>query len=394
MKRMTSMTARPSQADSEMAGGRPGWRPLTALGALVVLAHVWVLQGAPAHLGIGTNADAAVAKTLITRSIETKAEPRLEATAASPLAAKPVKAVPNTPKKASNSAVAPVNNDLAAPELIVKAVSPPATELPTKPTASASATEATPTASATALATPLATAPTTSPPALAAALPAGPKTTPVTAISLPGSVRLLYQVVGLSKTLNYQAKAELAWKSNGDNYEAMMKVSAFLIGSRSMSSVGKITGSGLAPTRFADKFKSELAAHFEPEKGKISFSANTPDAPWMEGAQDRVSVFFQLGGMLAANPAGFPAGSNVTFLTIGPREADTWTFVIEAQDSLELMGATMPTLKLTRKPRKEFDQKVEIWYAPSLGYLPVRNRITQQNGDFLDQQLTQVMQGS
>ena len=51
----------------------------------------------------------------------------------------------------------------------------------------------------------------------------------------------------------------------------------------------------------------------------------------------------------------------------------------------------MLALKLTRKPRREYDQKVEIWYAPALGYLPVRNRITQQNGDFIDQQLVEVV---
>ena len=55
------------------------------------------------------------------------------------------------------------------------------------------------------------------------------------------------------------------------------------------------------------------------------------------------------------------------------------------------MGAPMQTLKLTRKPRKEFDQKVEIWFAPSLGYLPVRNRITQHSGDFIDQQLVEIV---
>ena len=215
-------------------------------------------------------------------------------------------------------------------------------------------------------------------------------TMPVTAISLPGSVRLLYKVIGLSKNLNYQATAELNWKTDGDKYDAMMKVSAFLVGSRSMTSVGKITGSGLVPTRFADKFRSELAAHFEADKGKIIFSANTPDALWTEGVQDRVSVFLQLAGMLAANPAGFPPGSNITFLTIGPREADSWTFIIEAEENLDLMSAPMAALKLTRKPRKEFDQKVEIWFAPSLGYLPVRSRITQHGGDFIDQQLTGI----
>ena len=365
--------------------GQPGWRALTVLVLLVVLAHVLVLRAAPAQLGSGPDLDAAGAKTLTTRSIEAPPPPVEPAPAA---AAAPVKPTPNIPKKVSNRPLADINRRQAAPEIIAQAPLANVPELPVETAVSATPTQtAPPPPTAPAAAAPQADVL----PAGPAAPPAGPKTTPVNAISLPGSVRLLYRVAGLFKNMNYQAESELAWKSNGDSYEAMMKVSAFLVGSRSMTSVGKITGSGLAPDRFADKFRAELAAHFDASKGKITFSANTPDAPWIEGAQDRVSVFFQLGGMLAANPAGFPAGSNITFLTIGPREADTWTFVIEAQETLDLMGVPTPVLKLTRKPRKEFDQKVEIWYAPSLGYLPVRNRITQQNGDFVDQQLTQVV---
>jgi hypothetical protein len=34
-----------------------------------------------------------------------------------------------------------------------------------------------------------------------------------------------------------------------------------------------------------------------------------------------------------------------------------------------------------------FDDTVELWLAPSMGYLPVRIRITQPNGDFADMQL-------
>ena len=89
-------------------------------------------------------------------------------------------------------------------------------------------------------------------------------------------------------------------------------------------------------------------------------------------------------------PAGFALGSSITVYTVGPRDADTWTFLVEAAEQLNLPGGDMATLKLTRKPRREYDQKIEVWYAPSLGYLPVRNRITQANGDFVDQQLKAV----
>lgn len=361
-----------------MATGAPGWKPLSIVALLVVVAHFLVLQASPAQLGTGTDLDDAGGKILTTRSIDSR-PPSAGGGQTTPAPQTSVKTAKNAPKKALNPVLDQQMIGQAAPEITApqesSSTSPSVTEGPATPSqplesaATATQTQA----------------------SAAAAPPTGPKTIPVTAISLPGSVRLLYKMIGTAKNLNYQADAELAWKTDGDNYQALMKVSAFLVGSRSMTSVGKITPAGLAPTRFADKFRTELAAHFEADKGKITFSANTPNAPWVEGAQDRVSVFLQLGGMLAARPQDFPPGSNITFLTIGPREADTWTFVIEAEESLKLMSADMPTLKLTRKPRKEFDQKVEIWFAPSLGYLPVRNRITQPNGDFIDQQVVEVV---
>ena len=371
----------------------PGWKPLAALVAVVVAAHVLVLQASPAQWGQpGGDAETGeqTAKTFATRSIEAPAVTvAAEAAPAPPRAPSTPPAAPPAPKMKPNRPTAQENRAQAATDTIAKsaALPPPEPDLPAESAA------ATPPASTTTVAQ---AAPA---PALSAAAfsepsstraPAGPQTTPVTAISLPGSARLQYKVVGLSKSLNYQATAELIWKASGDRYEAALSVSAFLVGSRSMTSVGQITASGLAPTRFADKGRNELAAHFEAAKGKIIFSANTPDAPWVEGAQDRVSVFLQLGGILAARPAEFPAGASVTLYTVGPREAEPWTFVVEAPESLDLLGAPMQTLKLTRKLRRDFDQKVEVWYAPSLGYLPVRNRITQPSGDFVDQQLSEV----
>lgn len=209
-------------------------------------------------------------------------------------------------------------------------------------------------------------------------------------MALPESARLDYKVRGSAKGLNYYANAELAWNNTGSDYEARMTVSALFIGSRTMASKGQVSAEGLAPTRFSDKYRNEVAAHFEPDKGQVSFSANTPSVPWVKGGQDRVSVFLQLGGMLAGDPAAFPVGSSMTMYTVGPRDADSWTFLVEAEEKLTLPFGELTTLKLARQPRREFDQKVEIWYAPSLGYLPVRSKITQSNGDFVDQQLTAV----
>ncbi len=359
----------------------PGWRPLAGLALLVVAAHALVLQASPAHLGSSADDGSktlTIPTTLSTRSIEAApaaatAPAIAPISSSAPAAPKTVKTTPKAPNNQSNQPLAQQIIAQAAPEIVASTAAEP-TSLP----AGGGVAESTAASTPTQVDIQAVKAPTLNP------------NTVVTAVSLPGSVRLQYKVVGMSKNLNYQASAELSWKTDGDTYDAVMKVSAFLVGSRSMTSVGKITSSGLAPKRFADKFRSEQAAHFEADQGKIVFSANTPDAPWVDGVQDRVSVLMQLAGMLAANPTGYPTGSVVTFLTVGPREADTWTFVVEAEENLDLMSAPVAAVKLTRRPRKEFDQKVEIWFAPSLGYLPVRSRITQHNGDFIDQQLTEI----
>ena len=362
--------------------GSPPWLRLALLTGLVVLAHMLFLLDAPARLGVRVDRDASQIHSFVTRSIEAPSAP--QALAPTPVAVAPKVAAVKPPKKQDNPA--PVFQDIAR-----QAGDPIANGTPHLVPETSASTDTTATSAQLAEASlPLPGSATTSTTAAVTALSAGPQTTPVTAINLPGSTLLLYKMTGTSKGLTYQADAELGWNNSGNQYAAYMKISALFLGARSMSSAGEITASGLAPTRFADKFRSELAAHFQPEKGKITFSANTPDVPWIEGAQDRVSVFLQLGGMLAAKPEAFPIGSEITFYTVGPRDADTWTFVVEAEEKLNLLKRDMPSIKLARKPRREFDQRVEIWYAPSLGYLPVRNRITQSNGDSIDQQLSDI----
>ena len=217
-----------------------------------------------------------------------------------------------------------------------------------------------------------------------------PAITPVTSVALPASAILTYRMTGNARGLTYHASAELGWRNLGDRYDARMTVSALFLGSRSMASVGQLGTGGLAPTRFSDKSRSEVAAHFEPDKGLITFSANTPSAPWVPGAQDRVSVFFQISGLMAGNPADFPVGTTVVVYTAGPRSADTWAFTVAAEEVLTLPYGDIQTVKLIRKPQREYDQTVEIWLAPALSYLPVRNKITQSNGDFIDQQLSDL----
>ena len=371
----------------------PG-RGLAVLAALVVAAHALLLTNAAAWFGraAAPNRADAPARAFATRRIQPR--PVSVATAAG-------EETPATPRAVSKRFLQP-KKPLAHTFIASSAIESIANEASQRDRATDADTTATalpdlpalPDLSARA---PAELAPQNSPPQIlapvaaasgAASASALPVTTPVTSVNLPASAILGYAMTGSAKGLTYHANAELDWRNLGDHYDARMTVSAFFLGSRSMASVGQLGTGGLAPTRFSDKTRSEVAAHFEPDKGLITFSANTPSAPWVPGAQDRISVFLQISGLIAGSPADFPVGTTVVMYTAGPRSADTWTFTVAGEELLYLPYGNVQTLKLQRKPQRDYDQMVEIWLAPAMDYLPVRNKITQSNGDFIDQQLT------
>jgi hypothetical protein len=203
--------------------------------------------------------------------------------------------------------------------------------------------------------------------------------------ALAAPARLHYQVSASVRGQDRLANSELVWRHDGESYEASLAIGGGLP-ARTQRSTGRITAEGLAPLRFSDKARSEEATHFRHDQGKVSFSSNRPDAHLLAGAQDRLSVLLQLGAMIAANPGNFPPGTEIAIQTAGTRDAQPWLFLVAGAEELLLPGGAVKAIKLTRNPLKEYDQKVELWLAPTMDYVPVRLRLTQPNGDSLDQQ--------
>lgn len=234
----------------------------------------------------------------------------------------------------------------------------------------------------------LATAPQVKPPGDAGSTPAAAS---VPATPAP-STTLRYDIRGKAKGLRYSADAELRWQNQGSRYSARMEISAFLLGSRVQTSEGLLGAGGLMPERFGDKRRSaEKATHFDPAGRRIRFSSNAPDAPWQPGAQDRLSVFLQLGALLQARPAAYPPGSTIDLLVAGSGSAEIWRFEVGSTETLTLPAGSFGAVRLLRQPRREHDSTVEIWLAPAHRHLPVRIRITEADGSQADQQLSEPL---
>ncbi|PUA98577.1 uncharacterized protein DUF3108 [Acidovorax sp. 107] len=371
-------------------------RALVFITALVLALHWLVLSGVPLAWDSPAQPSSQVFST---RSIAPAPPPPTVAPAG--VTAVPV-AAPQTPprKKAPSPKRPPAPAAQDRPELapvaapVVEAGTPADTGAATTV---ASATPETPTNDAAPAPAPAASVPATppEPPAEDAQTGTGVDIRPPGGtgrsasaspppVRMPAPTRLAFDVSGQAKKFAYSAKAELLWQHDGNRYEARQEISAFLVGTRTQRSVGTVTEQGLLPEKFSDKSRSEQAAHFDYAKGRVTFSANTPDAVAGPGVQDRLSLFIQLGAMLAADPGRFVPGTQITLTTVSARSADRWTFTVEGPETLDLPAGPTPALKLLRLPRKDYDQKAELWVAPGLGYLPVRIKLTQANGDFAD----------
>jgi hypothetical protein len=202
--------------------------------------------------------------------------------------------------------------------------------------------------------------------------------------SLPPSALLSYRLSGQEKGINYQASGELRWQRNDSAYAMSLSVKAFLLGSRHWRSVGQINSTGLAPTRFSDSWRSERAAHFDRPNQRIVFSSNAPSAPLQPGAQDQVSLYVQLAAAMAQSGQQMPPGTRLQIQTATVRDALPWLLTLEKLETLQVDGQSLQTVKWVCQPRNRFDATVEFWVSAKHAWMPVRIRITQVSGSFID----------
>ncbi|MBX9937129.1 MAG: DUF3108 domain-containing protein [Burkholderiaceae bacterium] len=209
-------------------------------------------------------------------------------------------------------------------------------------------------------------------------------------VHIPPPQRLEFEVVGQAKKFHYRANAELLWQHDGAHYQARQEIKVLFLGSRTQTSRGDIAAHGLRPLHFSDRSRGEQTAQFDYAQGLIHFNGDSPQAPLLPGTQDRLSIFIQLGALLAANPERYTTGTRIQIATAGGRSASPWAFRIEGSETLDLPVGSLPALKLQRLPQDANDneQRSELWLAPSLGYLPARIQLTQNNGDFVDLRLS------
>ncbi|MDM0033115.1 DUF3108 domain-containing protein [Variovorax sp. J22P271] len=360
---------------------RPPWRGLAWLTAAVVLVHLALLGLAP--LGSGPR-PSPLAQTFITRSIVIAPPPAAEPASAAPAAAAP----PPPPPRPVRPRPVP------RPRPAVEPAPAPAIDRPAPAETAAVDPDATTGSDAGEAQSQAAGAPAGDGSGSAASgtggrdgAAAGQIAGPVEA-QVPGSVRLRFAATAQQGAQPLQGVfGELVWLQDGSQYDLRLAWTFLFKTLRSQHSTGRIGPTGIEPLRFSDTRRTETVSLFDRDQGRVRFSGNVPSEMLLAGAQDRLSVVLQLGALMAGNTAHYPPGAVIAVQTVGTKDAEIWTFNVEAEEDIGVPAGEFKARRLTRNPRKPGDDKIELWLAPALGWLPVRIRQTQTNGDFIDLQL-------
>lgn len=194
---------------------------------------------------------------------------------------------------------------------------------------------------------------------------------------------------------NWSGSASIAWQQDGSHYKATQEVGVSLLIARinlmEVGSEGTVDAAGIAPVKFTQKLRnrSATATHFNQQEQKITFSATDQAVPLQPGAQDRVSLLFQLAGIGRADVNQY--GRDIDIQVGEDRKAQVYRFQLVGEEELDTRMGKLVTWHLVRPPRPgSYNARLDIWLAPSLDWYPVRIRNTEASGAITTQTVTRI----
>ncbi len=211
----------------------------------------------------------------------------------------------------------------------------------------------------------------------------------------PPPVQLIYKASADVRGMQLDGQSRIEWRHDNRRYQLTLETRTALTGVLLREkSEGGFDRHGLAPELYSAKrfLKSTMVTRFDRSAGTIDFAGDGTLHPLEGGEQDRVSVLWQLVSMIRAQPAAFTAGSRWKFFVAGQRDGDPWTFEVKSTQRLRSSLGELEALHVAYLPEDPSNKtQVDVWFAPSQEWLPVRIRFSEPNGDFIEQSLERIV---
>ncbi|WP_431777843.1 DUF3108 domain-containing protein [Ottowia caeni] len=220
---------------------------------------------------------------------------------------------------------------------------------------------------------------------------AASSTPPAFLASWPTDTRLRYRLGG-----NYRGElhgnAQVLWQREGTRYQAVIQLDVgFLLSSR-FSSQGEITEAGLRPEVYEEQIRKKRRGVRLGEDVRLD---NGNRVPRPQDVQDAASQFVELGHRFATGQVRLEPGGQINFWLARPGGVDEWTYDVVGEDTVYLPRLG-PVQAVHLKPRPLARPRgpimAEIWFAPSLQYLPIRILLTSGPDTYVDLMVETVEQ--
>lgn len=157
-----------------------------------------------------------------------------------------------------------------------------------------------------------------------------------------------------------------------------------LLGTAKRTSRGTIAPDGLHPVEYRDErtARKTARAHFDwqAHTATLQYKGEPRVLPLPPDASDRLAFLFDF----AFSP---PPSGEVAFDLFDGRGKSRHVYTVDGTQRLATPAGEFQALRLVRSSD---DQTAEIWLAVERSYLPLRVRVTEKDGEQIDQLLTQI----
>ncbi len=193
----------------------------------------------------------------------------------------------------------------------------------------------------------------------------------------PPDTRLSYRLEGQWRGGPLHGGARVQWQRQGTQYQAQVEIDITPFAHRTLTSQGEVNTRGLVPRVYEERSRTRRRAM---RLGDADITlADGRSIPRPADVQDTASQFVELGHRFATGRQALALGEVVTLWLARPGGVDAWTYDVVAQDLLQIPRlGEVPAWRLRPRPlpQRRDNLSAEIWFAPSLQYLPVRIRLT------------------
>lgn len=209
----------------------------------------------------------------------------------------------------------------------------------------------------------------------------------------PLDTRLTYTLRGYYRG-ELLGSGSVQWQQAEGRYQVEVNLRVALLFGLSLVSQGEVRGVGLVPQVYEERSVGR-ARRVVLDGVAVKFAdGNASRQP--AGVQDTASQFVELSRRFATGRQILQVGTEVPVWLARPNALHLWTYDVVGQELLQLPAyGPVPSFHLVPRPvsNPAGNISAELWFAPSLQYLPVRIKISLGEGNFVDLLVEKIEQG-